>query len=133
MRTLLRRMDFSRVSVISLLVSFPADARVIRLPHTSDKDFPAYSGHSIDIPFAFAHSTISRAVCGPQFRAVTRCRAVSMRSRSSGGTHIPLGGVSPVSALQEGRVLVEGTPDEIKNNKTVQEAYLGGVHGVLAA
>jgi branched-chain amino acid transport system permease protein len=35
--------------------------------------------------------------------------------------------------LQEGRVLVEGTPEEIKNNVTVQEAYLGGVDGVLAA
>jgi branched-chain amino acid transport system permease protein len=29
--------------------------------------------------------------------------------------------------LQEGRILVEGTPDEIKNNAVVQEAYLGGV------
>src|SRR5579871_235479 len=38
-----------------------------------------------------------------------------------------------VTVLQEGRVLVEGTPQEIKNNATVQEAYLGGVHGVLAA
>jgi branched-chain amino acid transport system permease protein len=38
-----------------------------------------------------------------------------------------------VTVLQEGRVLVEGTPEEIKNNTTVQEAYLGGVHGVLAA
>jgi branched-chain amino acid transport system permease protein len=38
-----------------------------------------------------------------------------------------------VTVLQEGRVLVEGTPDEIRNNATVQEAYLGGVHGVLAA
>ncbi|UGY19096.1 branched-chain amino acid ABC transporter ATP-binding protein/permease [Bradyrhizobium septentrionale] len=38
-----------------------------------------------------------------------------------------------VTVLQEGRVLVEGTPEEIKNNSTVQEAYLGGVHGVLAA
>jgi branched-chain amino acid transport system ATP-binding protein/branched-chain amino acid transport system permease protein len=38
-----------------------------------------------------------------------------------------------VTVLQEGRVLVEGTPEEIKNNATVQEAYLGGVHGVLAA
>ncbi len=38
-----------------------------------------------------------------------------------------------VTVLQEGRVLVEGTPQEIKNNTTVQEAYLGGVHGVLAA
>ena len=33
--------------------------------------------------------------------------------------------------LQEGRVLVEGTPDEIKGNAKVQDAYLGGVHGVL--
>jgi branched-chain amino acid transport system permease protein len=38
-----------------------------------------------------------------------------------------------VTVLQEGRVLVEGTPEEIKNNAMVQEAYLGGVHGVLAA
>jgi branched-chain amino acid transport system permease protein len=36
-----------------------------------------------------------------------------------------------VTVLQEGRVLVEGTPDEIKGNAKVQEAYLGGVHGVL--
>jgi branched-chain amino acid transport system permease protein len=41
--------------------------------------------------------------------------------------------VERVTVLQEGRVLVEGTPDEIKNNPMVQEAYLGGVHGVLAA
>lgn len=38
-----------------------------------------------------------------------------------------------VTVLQEGRVLVEGTREEIKNNATVQEAYLGGVHGVLDA
>ncbi len=37
--------------------------------------------------------------------------------------------VGKVTVLQEGRVLVEGTPDEIKNNPQVQEAYLGGVHG----
>jgi branched-chain amino acid transport system permease protein len=36
-----------------------------------------------------------------------------------------------VTVLQEGRVLAEGTPDEIKNNKKVQDAYLGGVHGVI--
>jgi branched-chain amino acid transport system permease protein len=29
-------------------------------------------------------------------------------------------------------VLVEGTPDEIKTNTKVQEAYLGGVHGEMA-
>jgi branched-chain amino acid transport system permease protein len=37
-----------------------------------------------------------------------------------------------VTVLQEGRVLVEGTPEEIKNNAKVQEAYLGGVHGEVA-
>src|SRR5262245_36676963 len=41
--------------------------------------------------------------------------------------------VERVTVLQEGRVLVEGTPDEIKGNSKVQEAYLGGVHSVLAA
>jgi branched-chain amino acid transport system permease protein len=35
--------------------------------------------------------------------------------------------VERVTVLQEGRVLVEGTPDEVKGNKAVQEAYLGGV------
>ncbi len=33
-----------------------------------------------------------------------------------------------ITVLQEGRVLVEGTSEEIKNNPLVQEAYLGGVH-----
>jgi branched-chain amino acid transport system permease protein len=32
-----------------------------------------------------------------------------------------------VTVLQEGRVLVEGTPKEIKGNAKVQDAYLGGV------
>ena len=35
--------------------------------------------------------------------------------------------VERVTVLQEGRVLVEGTPQEIKSNTAVQEAYLGGV------
>jgi branched-chain amino acid transport system permease protein len=34
-----------------------------------------------------------------------------------------------VTVLQEGRVLVEGTPEEIKGNARVQEAYLGGING----
>ncbi|MGA8005864.1 MAG: ABC transporter ATP-binding protein, partial [Burkholderiales bacterium] len=37
-----------------------------------------------------------------------------------------------VTVLQEGRVLAEGTPDEIKRNPEVQEAYLGGVHEAVA-
>jgi branched-chain amino acid transport system permease protein len=40
--------------------------------------------------------------------------------------------VERITVLQEGRVLVEGTPDEIKNDAKVQEAYLGGVNGELA-
>jgi branched-chain amino acid transport system permease protein len=38
-----------------------------------------------------------------------------------------------VIVLQEGRVLVEGTPEEIRKSAAVQEAYLGGIHGVLDA
>jgi branched-chain amino acid transport system permease protein len=41
--------------------------------------------------------------------------------------------VGRVTVLQEGRVLVEGTPAEIRRNARVQEAYLGGVNGELAA
>ncbi|HVY59833.1 MAG TPA: branched-chain amino acid ABC transporter ATP-binding protein/permease [Xanthobacteraceae bacterium] len=33
-----------------------------------------------------------------------------------------------ITVLHEGRVLTEGTPEEIKRNATVQDAYLGGVH-----
>jgi branched-chain amino acid transport system permease protein len=35
--------------------------------------------------------------------------------------------VERVTVLQEGRILVEGTPDEIKANAIVREAYLGGI------
>ncbi len=38
--------------------------------------------------------------------------------------------VERVTVLQEGRVLVEGTPSEIKNSAVVQEAYLGGLREV---
>ena len=33
-----------------------------------------------------------------------------------------------ITVLSEGQILVEGTPDEIRTNATVQDAYLGGVH-----
>ena len=36
-----------------------------------------------------------------------------------------------ITVMHGGRVLLEGTPDEIKGNETVQEAYLGGVHEVV--
>ena len=38
--------------------------------------------------------------------------------------------VERVTVLQEGRILAEGTPEEIKNNAAVQQAYLGGMHAV---
>jgi branched-chain amino acid transport system permease protein len=38
-----------------------------------------------------------------------------------------------ITVLQEGRVLVEGTPDEIKNNALVREAYLGGMDAEIAS
>jgi branched-chain amino acid transport system permease protein len=37
-----------------------------------------------------------------------------------------------ITVMHQGTILVEGTTDEIKGNETVQEAYLGGVHEVLA-
>jgi branched-chain amino acid transport system permease protein len=38
-----------------------------------------------------------------------------------------------ITVMQEGRVLVEGTPEEIKGNAKVQEAYLGGMREVADA
>jgi branched-chain amino acid transport system ATP-binding protein/branched-chain amino acid transport system permease protein len=36
--------------------------------------------------------------------------------------------VERITVLQEGKVLTEGTPDQIKSDPVVREAYLGGVH-----
>ncbi|MFT3819725.1 MAG: branched-chain amino acid ABC transporter ATP-binding protein/permease [Rubrivivax sp.] len=41
--------------------------------------------------------------------------------------------VGKVTVLQEGKLLVEGTPDEIRSNAQVQEAYLGGIHDEAGA
>ena len=38
-----------------------------------------------------------------------------------------------ISVLQEGRVLVEGTPEQIRSDARVQEAYLGGLEDEIAA
>jgi branched-chain amino acid transport system permease protein len=35
-----------------------------------------------------------------------------------------------ITVLSQGQLLVEGTPEEIKSNPVVQEAYLGGVHAL---
>jgi branched-chain amino acid transport system ATP-binding protein len=41
---------------------------------------------------------------------------------------LALGLVDHVSCLHFGKVLVEGTPDEIRTNERVQEVYLGKPH-----
>ncbi len=33
-----------------------------------------------------------------------------------------------ITVLSQGQILVEGSPEEIRTNAAVQEAYLGGVH-----
>jgi branched-chain amino acid transport system permease protein len=33
-----------------------------------------------------------------------------------------------ITVLSQGQILAEGSPEEIRTNAAVQEAYLGGVH-----
>ena len=56
---------------------------------------------------------------------IVRDLVKACRDLAAAGQTIVL--VERVTVLQEGRVLVEGTPKEIRSNAKVQEAYLGGV------
>ena len=40
--------------------------------------------------------------------------------------HVVFSLADKISVLAQGRIIASGTPDEIKGNKKVQEAYLGG-------
>ena len=42
--------------------------------------------------------------------------------------HVVFSLATKVSVLAQGTIIAEGTPDEIKENPKVQEAYLGGAH-----
>jgi branched-chain amino acid transport system ATP-binding protein len=39
---------------------------------------------------------------------------------------------NPVIVMSEGRHLMEGTPDEVRSDRRVLEAYLGGQYGAAA-
>jgi len=40
--------------------------------------------------------------------------------------HVVFSLADKISVLAQGAIIAEGTPDEIKGNPVVQEAYLGG-------
>ena len=42
--------------------------------------------------------------------------------------HVVFSLANKVSVLAKGTVIAEGTPDEMRGNPKVQEAYLGGAH-----
>lgn len=42
--------------------------------------------------------------------------------------HVVFSLADVISVLAQGRIIAEGTPDEIRGNPKVQEAYLGGAH-----
>ena len=42
--------------------------------------------------------------------------------------HVVFSLADKISVLAQGRIIASGTPDEIKGNPKVQEAYLGGAH-----
>ena len=42
--------------------------------------------------------------------------------------HVVFSLADKISVLAQGRIIASGTPEEIKGNPKVQEAYLGGAH-----
>ena len=47
--------------------------------------------------------------------------------------HVVFSLADRISVLSGGRIIAEGTPDEVRGNVKVQEAYLGGVHAGVHA
>ncbi len=82
----------------------------------------------LDEPFA-GMSTQERSETVALLKAIARGRTMIIVDHDMDSLFML---VERVTVLQEGRVLVEGTPAEIKANADVQEAYLGGAGGEAA-
>ena len=64
---------------------------------------------------------------------VERNEVVALLGRNGAGKSTTLKSLMGVVTPRSGRVVLDGTPEEIRTNAAVQEAYLGGVHGEIAA
>jgi branched-chain amino acid transport system ATP-binding protein/branched-chain amino acid transport system permease protein len=128
-------------SIPGLTAQVDQTMRLVRLsgrPDTVVSDLAYGEKRRLEIGLALATSPslllLDEPLAGmsPQERAET---VKLLKSLSKGRTMIVIDHdmdalfelAERVTVLQEGRVLVEGTPDEIKANPAVQEAYLGGV------
>jgi branched-chain amino acid transport system ATP-binding protein len=67
-------------------------------------------------------SPAERVVMGDVIRGLPRTLSVILIEHD---IDLALGLVDRVVCMYQGRVLVEGTPNEIRNNAQVQEIYLG--------